>query len=179
MKYFFLFLIFIPNVFALAVTPISLDYGVVEYNATRQIKVFNNLEYGAEYSLSVVDLDFKVEPQKAYLENGEGVVFNLTIFPKDIGNFSLSVYVDELAEGANVVNSVLLPLTLECSKFEKNKPNILTGRVIKDIGKEKVVVRVGWSWREIVLTILIACAIICLLLMGWVGWNRRRLLKGK
>jgi len=113
MKFFFIFLLFMPMVSALAVSPTSLNYGYVEDYEVRDLLVVNNLDEKAEYSLVFN------EGESVELNPGEKHIFSIVINSSVYNDRVL--YVNEVVEDSSLINSVKIPL-----KYSVNVEKVVT-----------------------------------------------------
>ncbi|MFH1456314.1 MAG: hypothetical protein ABIF40_05180 [archaeon] len=130
MKHFFLiFLILLPTVNALAITPTNLDFGTVQRGdfVERELMVFNNLNENVNIKLTS-DSDFIT-----FSEND----FSLNITDKKLitiksepyltdGNYSNLIYITELSEtqqALNIVNTIAIPDSINIKGGTEIKPS--------------------------------------------------------
>ncbi|MEA3378654.1 MAG: hypothetical protein U9Q69_03350 [Nanoarchaeota archaeon] len=145
MKYFFIFLFLLPTVSAIAITPIQLDFGDINGSAIREIKVYNNLESGADYTISN---DIYAEPQTSYLEPQQSTKFRIIIDSEHIPK-TKELVIDEIKEDSSIINSIKIPLIFNIDKnqiqvinkakatIEKSSNNTISNKTITSFEKEK------------------------------------------
>ena len=106
MKYFFLFLLLLPSVSAIAVTPTSLDYGEMERNeiVIREILVVNTLDHKNQFQVS------GMHTERFYLDAKESKVLEipLEVVDKDNGKYEDYVRIEEMYD--TMVNAVTIPV---------------------------------------------------------------------
>lgn len=150
-KLFLIFLFLIPNVLALAATPVVIDFGVAATNGTiaRELYIFNNLEKSSFYSLTVGNFSgsFSFEPNFS-LKPFESKVIAAKLTPLNLnkGNYSSFLFVEEHveSEGTYLVNRVGIKLLFKVNgnfSGEKNQlsgNNIFVAQPINGLRKEKV-----------------------------------------
>jgi len=171
MKYYFLiFLILLPTVNALAITPTNLDFGIIERGETieRELMVFNNLNENVDIKLTS-DSDFISFNENEFsldLTNKKLVTIKAEPYLSD-GNYSNLIYITELSktqQALNIVNTIAVPFTVNIKGGTEIKPsftNIETVSVSPITGQATgVKVRNGAKWYYLFVLIPIIALIL-------------------
>lgn len=164
MKYFFIFLFLLPCTFAIAVSPISLDFNENSSFMERDLLIINNLDVGADYKLHT---NLFVEPTSIYLEPQEQYIFKI-IFNSSIHNYSDYILIDEIKQNSLILNSVKIPITNTSfdTNFSLNHEKILN--VNKEINqtrltKPSTIVKGGIDYKRYIFFIIGAILIISII----------------
>tara|TARA_Y100000310_G_scaffold196122_1_gene196135 strand:- start:8 stop:493 length:486 start_codon:yes stop_codon:yes gene_type:complete len=156
MKYIIIFLLFLPMVSGLAVSPTSLDFGEVARgdNVVREVLVVNNEDITVSYEIVGLYAD------SFSLDVGESVVVpvSLEVVDKDDGKYEDMVTI-EAHYGSNIVNAVSIPVVYRVSGGDYSEVSFNFDDV-KVKGTE-------WSWWHIV-------AGVSLLGVGGFAYHKRR-----